>query len=224
MNVEDQGVTRRMKIVTRPITQLVLLLAALGVLSACGASRAVNYYVLDVDPPQATSASQLPIVLVVGRISTTHLYRDDRLVYGSGPVELGTYEYQRWAEPPAEMVQDILITYLRATRQYRSVSRLTSSLRADYIVRGHLLGLYEVDKPKLAARFSLQLELFDPNSRMTVWTSSYSHDDLVEGKKVADVVETLDKNVRNGMQQLTSDLGQYFLNHPPQTPQPAQSR
>jgi len=205
--------------VNHRITQAALVLATAGILSACGAARPVNYYVLDVEPPQAGSASQLPITLVVGRMTTTHLYRDDRLVYGSGPVELGTYEYHRWAEPPAEMIQDTLITYLRASGQYRSVSRLTSNLRADYIVRGRLLALYEVDKPKLAARFSIQLELFDPKSSMAVWTSSYSHDDLVEGKKVADVVEALDKNVRTGMQQLTGELSQYFLMHSPQVSQ-----
>jgi ABC-type uncharacterized transport system auxiliary subunit len=212
------------EIVTRRITHTALVLATAGILSACGASRPVAYYVLDIEPPQDTPAAKLPVTLGVGRIASTHLYRDDRLVYGSGPAELGTYEYERWAEPPAEMVQDILIAYLRGTGQYRSVSRLNSTIRADYIVRGRLLALYEVDKPKLAARFSIQLELFDPKSSMTVWTGSYSHDDLVEGKKVADVVEALDKNVRNGMQQLTADLGQYFVSHPPQLSQTPQAQ
>jgi ABC-type uncharacterized transport system auxiliary subunit len=205
--------------VTQRIWQILLLVAVTCVLSACGASRPVKYYVLDTDPPSASSASQFPITLLVGRIAATQLYRDDRLVYGSGPVELGTYEYQRWAEPPADMVQDILIASLRATGQYRSVSRMASALRADYIVRGRLIGLYEVDKPRMVARFDVQLELFDPKSTMTVWTSSYSHDEPVEGKKVPDVVEALDKNVRAGMQQLTAEMGQYFASHPPQAPQ-----
>ncbi|HXW56119.1 MAG TPA: ABC-type transport auxiliary lipoprotein family protein [Candidatus Cybelea sp.] len=182
----------------------------------------MNYYVLDSGAPQvakgpATSA-QFPVTLVVGRIVTTHLYRDDRLVYGSGPVELGTYEYQRWAEPPAEMIEDILVASLRATGQYRSVSRIASALRPDYILRGRLIGLYEVDKPKMAARFSLDLELFDPKSATTVWSDSYSNDEPVDGKKVANVVEALDKNVRAGMQQLTANLAQYFTSHSPQTP------
>lgn len=210
----------------RRISQPVLFagaLLALASLCNCGASRGVNYYVLDVDAPTKTAAArgdaapaaEFPVTLVVGRIMTTHLYRDDRLVYGSGPVELGTYEYQRWAEPPAEMIQDILIASLRATGQYRSVSRMATDVRGDYIVRGRLLGLYEVDKPRLAARFSVQFELFDPKTAMTVWNDSYAHDEPVEGKKVEDVVEALDRNVRTGMQQITTNLGQYFAAHPP---------
>jgi len=31
-------------------------------------------------------------------------------VYGSGPVQLGTFSYDRWAEPPADMLQDLLIS------------------------------------------------------------------------------------------------------------------
>jgi ABC-type uncharacterized transport system auxiliary subunit len=206
------------KMVTRHLTHIALILATVGILSACGASRPVAYYVLDIEPPQdAPPAAKFPVALAVGRIMTTHLYRDDRLVYGSGPVELGTYEYERWAESPADMVQDMLIAYLRGSGQYRSVSRLTSTVRADYIVRGRLLGLYEVDKPKMAARFSMEIELFDPKSSMTIWTSSYSHDDGIEGKKIDNVVEALDKDVRNGMQQLTADLGQYFATRPQQS-------
>jgi ABC-type uncharacterized transport system auxiliary subunit len=185
-------------------------------LCGCGASRPVKYYVLDVNAPPAASSQPLPVTLLVGRIVTTQLYRADRLVYGSGPVMLGTYEYERWAESPADMIQDSLITSLRASGQYRSVSRMGSSMRADYIVRGHLFSLYEVDnKPGLAARFSMQLDLFDPKNGMTVWSDNYSHDEPVSGKKVADVVEGLDKAVRGGIQQLTTNMGAYISGHLP---------
>jgi ABC-type uncharacterized transport system auxiliary subunit len=199
----------------RRIRETAVLFAVTGLLSACGASRPVKYYVLDVDVPPAASPQPLPITLLVGRITATHLYRDDRLVYGSGPVELGTYEYERWAEAPADMIQDILVTSLRSTGQYRSVSKMASTLRADYIVRGRLFSLYEVAKP-LSGRFSVELDLFDPKAGMTVWTGSYSHDEPVSGKRVENVVEALDKSVLAGMQQLTANMGQYIASHPPQ--------
>ena len=202
----------------RRIQQTMLVVVLAGISASCGASRPIKYYVLDVSPAPAISPSaQFPITLLIGRVTASHLYRDDRLVYGSGPVELGTYEYQRWAESPADMVQDILISSLRSAKQYRSVSRIESNFRGDYIIRGHLYGLYEVDKPELAARFSVQLDLFDPKSGTTVWTDSYSHDEPVTGKTVADVVEALDRNVRAWMQQFTANLAQYFSTHPEQS-------
>jgi len=199
-----------------PEIAAVSLLAVIA--AACAATPPTKYYVLDA--PQASSAGQgqIPVRLVVGRITGSHLYRDDRVVYGTSDVELGTYEFQRWSEPPVDLIQDQLVATLRNSGQYRAVSRIGSSARGDYIVRGQLVALDEIDnKPGIAARFSLQLELFDPANGTVVWNSSYNHDEPVQGsgKKVAvaDVVQALDHNVQQGLQQLTAGLGQYLATH-----------
>jgi ABC-type uncharacterized transport system auxiliary subunit len=217
MNANRTSTTPR----AQRVSAVSLLCAVVALLTTgCGASRPVKYYVLDPGntPTTATSAApaRFPITLLVARLASSHLYRDDRLVYGSGPVQLGTYEYQRWAEPPIEMVQDSLISALRATGQYRSVYAIGSNLRGQYIVRGRLDALDEVDKPAISARFSIVLELFDPRAGATVWTGSYSHEEPVTGKTVPDVIEALDRNVRTGVQQLTASLGQYFASNLPQ--------
>lgn len=196
---------------------LVLMVVA-SFVAACGAPRPVKYYVIDVPPaPVPAVAAPLPITLLVGRFTASHLYHDDRLVYGSGPVQLGTYEYDRWAEAPADMVQDLLIAQLRRTGQYSTVSRVTSSVRGDYVVRGQLLEMYGVDQPSLVARFSLQLELYDPVGRATLWNQTYTHDEPVQGKTVPNIVEAMDRNVGEGLQQLSAGLAQYFAAHPPQS-------
>jgi ABC-type uncharacterized transport system auxiliary subunit len=205
-------------VLTRRIHQAALVLFIAGVVGGCGASRPVKYYVLDNGPTPTNSASpQIPVTLLVSRITAASLYRDDRLVFGSGTVQLGTYEYERWAAPPAEMIQDMLIGTLRSSGTYRSVSRITSSVRGDYVVRGHLYALDDVLAPGLAARFSFQLELFDPKSGATLWSGAYTHEEPVTGKSVSDVVQAQDRNVRAGLTQLTGELGQYFASHPPQT-------
>jgi ABC-type uncharacterized transport system auxiliary subunit len=201
-----------------------LLLAFVFIAAGCGVSRPVHYYVLNPAgnsapaPALASGSPRFPIRLLVARVLSSHLYRDDRLVFGSGSVELGTFEYQRWAEPPAEMIQDALITILQSTGDYRSVSAIGSAVRGEYILRSQLNSLDEVDKPEITARFSISMELFDPRTGSTVWTDSYSHDEPVSGKTVANVVEALDRNVHSGLQQLAMALGQYFMDHPPHPP------
>jgi ABC-type uncharacterized transport system auxiliary subunit len=202
---------------TRRIQQAALILLIAGVVAGCGASRPVKYYVLDTGPAPAASASpQFPISILVSRLSTSSLYRDDRLVYGTGAVQLNTYEYERWASPPADMMQDLVIKALRSTGAYRSVARLNSAERADYIVRGLLYALDDVLAPGLAARFSIQLELFDAKSRTTVWSGAYAHDEPVTGKAVADVVQAQDRNVNAGLTQLAGQISQFLTSHPPQ--------
>jgi ABC-type uncharacterized transport system auxiliary subunit len=194
--------------------QLSLVVLLAGSLAACSASRPVKYYVLDPGPaPTSAASAPLSVTLLVARVTAAHVYRDDRLVYGAGPVQLGLHEYERWASPPADMMQDLLIATLRSSGQYRAVSQVSSNVKGDYIVRGHLNALDEVDKPELVGRFSFQLELFDPKTGSTVWADSYSHEEPVTGKTVADVVVALDHNVQTGLNQLVGKMNQYLAAH-----------
>jgi ABC-type uncharacterized transport system auxiliary subunit len=210
---EQRVLSRRM--------QLSALLILAMLVAGCGAARPVKYYVLDMNPaPANTASAQIPVTLLVGRLVASQLYHDDRLVYGSGPVQLGTYEYDRWAEPAADMVQNMLVTILRRQGQFRAVSKVTSNVRGEYVVRGHLFAMYGEDQPELVARFTLQLELYDPSTRTMVWSQIYTHDEPVQGKTVPDIVIAMDKNVTAGLLQLSAGIEQYFVNHPPQQAQP----
>jgi ABC-type uncharacterized transport system auxiliary subunit len=193
---------------------LIIVLALIS--GGCGAARPIKYYVIDPGPMAANPAApQFPVAIMIARVSASHLYREDRVVFGSGAVQFGTHENERWAESPVDMMQDLLLASLRSTGQYASVARIGSMQHGNYILRGHLNSLYEVDKPALLGRFSIELELFDSKAGATVWSESYTHDEPVSGKSVADVVEALDRNVHSGIQQLTTSLGQYFASHPP---------
>lgn len=203
----------------RRISQIAALGLLLAIAAGCTATRPTKYYVLDAPAaPVAATQAPIPVRLIVGHVTGSRLYHDTRLVYGTGTVQLGTYDYHRWSEPPVDFVQDILVATLRQSGQYRSVSRIGSNARGDYIVRGHLDALDEIDKPALAGRFTFQLELFDPGTGAVVWSGSYNHDEPVQGKEVSDIVEALDRNVAAGIQQLTSGLGQYLATHVPQQP------
>jgi ABC-type uncharacterized transport system auxiliary subunit len=207
----------------RRISQLAAVCLLAGMAAACAATPPTKYYVLDAPPaPQAPAQASIPVRLIVGRITSSSLYRDNRLVYGTGQVQLGTYEFQRWSEPPVALIQDMLVAALRDSREYRAVSRIGSSARGDYIVRGHLDALDEIDnKPGMAARFTFELELFNPSTGSVVWSDSYNHDEPVSGKRpsVPEVVQALDRNVAAGIGQLTSGLNQYLASHT--QPQPA---
>ncbi|MFZ0037868.1 MAG: ABC-type transport auxiliary lipoprotein family protein [Candidatus Acidiferrales bacterium] len=186
-------------------------LVACLILSACGAVRPTKYYRLDIAPGSSLSGSSpFPVTLILGQISAPELFRDDRLVYGTSSVQMGTYDNQRWAEAPTEMLENMLLASLRASGQYRTVEHISSNARGDYVLRGHLSAFEELDSPQVAARFALELELFDRKSGTVVWTQSYAHDEPAGAKNVTAVVEALQTNVRSGLQQLTSSLNQYF--------------
>jgi len=169
---------------------------------------------MPVSAPQ--SSTVYPVTIVVGHITAPLLYRDDRIVYSNGQVELGADYFHRWAEAPTEMLESMLLQDLRASGQFRAVQRLGSNAKGDYVLRGHLSAFNEVDTGGAAAQFAIEFELFQPKTGSVVWTFPYSHDEPANGKNMSDVVLALQSNVRSGLQQATSSLTQYFASHPAQ--------
>jgi ABC-type uncharacterized transport system auxiliary subunit len=186
--------------------------------AGCVKARTLRYYTLSIPPPPVQANAQpIPVTIVVGRLNAPHLLRDDRVVYAMSEVELGVDEYHRWAEPPTGMIERLLVERLRSTHQYKAVQHLSSTTRGDYILRGHLAALNEVDDPAgLKARFSLQLELFDVKAGHVVWNDKYTNDEPVAQKTVTSVVQSLQKSVNAGLDQLTAGLAQYFAARPAQ--------
>lgn len=198
----------------RGVPAFFLLLLATG-MAGCGAARPSKYYTLELPPASAAAANTYPVSLLVGRISAPHLYRDDRIVYRTGSTELGTYEYHRWAEPPTDMIEAMLVRVLRASGKYQSVQSLRSNARGDYIVRGRLHEFEELSGNALAARVVLEVELYDQKNGTTVWSHLYSHDEPVTGKDVPAVVEAMNRNAQRGLADIAAGIDQYFAKNPP---------
>ncbi len=161
------------------------LMLCLGILNGCGAARPSKYYQLTVPGEGTLGADPAPysVTLLLGPITTSNLYRDDHIVYTSEGQAIGTYEYHRWAEPPSELINDVLLRELQLS--------------------GHFQHVY----------VSFEFELRDSKTGATVWSRYYSHDEPVDGKNVKQVVAAMDRNVQSGLREVIGGLEQYFSSH-----------
>lgn len=189
---------------------LILASLAATLVGACGSGRPIHYYTVELPPAPETSTSTYPVTLLVGRIDSPEILQDEPIVYRSGPNEIGTYAYHQWAVPPAKMVRDLLIRRLRASGKYRSVDELGSIAEGDYVLHGKLYDFEEVDRGSIEARVSMEFELFDRRNRKSVWTHSYSQSIPVQGKQIPDVVSALNRNLDQGLGEMTAGLDAYF--------------
>ena len=185
---------------------------AIGFLSGCGAARPIKYFQLTVPPDaaQVEKADPFPVTLLVGSLMASHLYSEDRIVYGNGREQMGTYEYQRWVNPPTEMIEEVLLRRLRASGRYRAVYYQRSNTHGDFAIRGRLYDFAELTGNQLSARVTLDMEMRDLKTGATVWTHDYTHDEPVVGKDVLAVVVALDRNVQRGVGEVVTSLNQYF--------------
>jgi ABC-type uncharacterized transport system auxiliary subunit len=181
-------------------------------LAGCGAARPSKYYQLTVpgDAAAVTDPKPYPVTLLLGPLRASHLYREDHIVYSSSGESMGTYEYQRWAEPPTEMLVDVLLRDLRASGEYQSVQILRSNSHGNYILYGRLYDFKEVSGSPLVARLTMDLELREAKTGSIVWTHYYAHDEPVSSKDISAVVAALNRNAQRGMTEIKSSLDQYF--------------
>jgi len=197
------------------LRRFTLVLAAFALLLAgCGHMQPVKYY--EISYPAVGPAKQEPLnaTLLVRAFSTSHLYREDRIVYGSASEQMGMYQNERWSEPPTEMLQHDLVRELRSSGRFRYVTALRSDSSGDFILTGHLYDFKEVSGNGIVARISFDVELRDLKAGKTVWTYTYNHDEPSGGKGVADVVAAMDRNVQRSVQEVQAGVLQALAAYP----------
>jgi ABC-type uncharacterized transport system auxiliary subunit len=183
---------------------------------ACGATRPVKYYQLEIPPPASPTAGKpFGVSLQIGNIESPPIMRDGRILYQVSIHELGAYEYHRWVETPDRVVQDSLVRLLRSSGNFQSVDTLRSNVKPDYIIQGKIYEFSEMDKPPVFARVSLEIELHDGKTGRTVWSRIYTDEESVSGKEVPDVVHSLDQNLGRGLSQIVTGINQYFAGRTP---------
>lgn len=201
----------------RRMTMPAMITAALVLLSSCGGARPSKFYAIEMPSASAPAgAPAYPVALLIGRMTAPSVYRDTRIIYQTGPAEMGAYEYHRWVDVPADMLTNLLLRQLRASGRYETVQPLSSNASGDYVIRGQLYEFTEVNNGgSMTARVAFEMDVFEYASGKTVWSKHYSSSEPVSGTDISAVVAAFDRNVRRGLTEFSSGVDAYFASHPP---------
>jgi len=203
-------------------SELLLVVAGMLTAGSCG-SRPIQYYGLQIPAAPAATAHRFPIDLAVGRITGTDLLEASPIVYKTSRNQIGIYQFHRWSEPPVSMIQAKLVRLLRTSGDYQSINGSGTTSGSEFIVRGRLYELEEVDGDAITGMVSMEYELYNRKTGRIVWTHFYSQSEPVSGKEVPAVVQALDRNLDRGLNEVVAGLGKYFAANPPESVQmPAQ--
>jgi ABC-type uncharacterized transport system auxiliary subunit len=189
--------------------------ALTGSLVGCGSMKPIKYYHLTYPSESPVGEGAIDATLMVRPFETSHLYLDDKIVYGFSSPEMGTYEYQRWEEPPVEMLQNALVRGLRSSGRFGGVYTIRAEANAQYTLSGHLYEFKEVEGESIMARLNYEVRLRDRKSGIVVWTHPYNHDEPAAQKSMSSFVEAMDRNVNRSVQDVQAGLLEYFRAHPP---------
>jgi cholesterol transport system auxiliary component len=184
-----------------------ICLALVG--TSCVASRPVHYYTIEMPSAPANPGTSDGPVLLVGNITTSEALQDARIRYRAGSNQAGAYEYHRWTERPGEMVRTALVRALRASGKYQRVTESSSLAVGDYLVRGKLFEFGEVDAGSIQTKIVLHVELVDRKTNRSVWDHLSEREEPVSGKTVADVVQSLDRNLQHVVSDAAAEIEKF---------------
>jgi ABC-type uncharacterized transport system auxiliary subunit len=196
------------------ISRLCGFAAMAFLIAGCGSSRPIKYYQVAYATKTVAAQNTIDTSLMVRLFEASHLYLDDKMVYGFETPEMGTYEYHRWSEPPVEILQTALVRGLRSTGQYNAVYTLRADPDGRFILSGQIYDFREVDGAGVVARLSYEIRMRDRKSGTTVWEHTYTSDEPATEKTVPAFVLAMDKNIQRSVQEVASGLDEYFRAHP----------
>jgi ABC-type uncharacterized transport system auxiliary subunit len=183
-------------------------------LTGCGSARPIKYYQVNYPTGLTVAPDAIDTALMVRLFEASHLYLDDKIVYGFDGPEMGAYETHRWAEPPVEILQNALVRGLRASGRFRAVYTLRANVNWRFVLGGHLYDFKEVDTNPIMARLNYEVRLWDRKKAVIVWNHVYTHDEPATEKSVSAFVVAMDKNVQRSVQEVQAGLEEYFHAHP----------
>ena len=194
------------------IMRVLLVSMVVGLLAGCGSVRgpATKYYKLDIPPAPTPVGPSAPVPLRIEPFRTTSLLRQDRIVYCPSAVEVGFYEYHRWAEPPNDTVTKALADQLMRRRVFQSVEISDGRDKADYVLRGSIDRLQEVDYPgAVRVQVSISAELDDPVRQQKIWSGAASSECVVAKSNVQAVVAAMGQASQQSIGRLVTDVAKF---------------
>jgi len=186
---------------------------AFGLLVGCGSVRApaTRYYKLDIPPAQVPAGPAAPASLRVEPFRCAALLRQDRIVYRPSPVEVGYYEYHQWAEPPVASITKALADQLTKRAVFHSVEISDAGEKADYVLRGMVDRLQEVDyMGGVRVQVSISAELEDTARQQVVWSSATSAELRVSKGDVQAVVTAMSQASQQSITRLLTDFSKFL--------------
>jgi ABC-type uncharacterized transport system auxiliary subunit len=123
-----------------------LLLVVAAGCAAFQAAPAARTFRIAYQPPVASTAAPLPVVVRVMPFGIAAPYNREVFVFRTGVYDLGIDYYNRWIASPATMLTDLVARDLAASQTVRAVLQSPSALPTDYELSAQIETFEERDE------------------------------------------------------------------------------
>lgn len=171
-----------------------VVLIGLGMACASRGLPATRYYTLTGSPELPTETEPIAAdgeapgwTIAVELLEVAIPYDQDRLVHraSTGSIEVGFYNYHRWAAPLGRLAQAALLDRLAGASGVASV-RVAGTGSPNAVLGGRVLHVEELAGADPRVRVAFELELRDPAGE-SLWTSGFTGEERARHASGAEV-------------------------------------
>jgi len=196
-------------------------LAAAGCLSLDKAHPQQDFYVLEIDSPEPSSAQPVAGVLMVRPFRAAEPYGDVQFIYRVGPSRLETDYYNVFLTPPERMIRRATENWLRASNVFAGVVDGANMVAADYVLDAvvtTLRGDYsDVAAPR--AQLAIQVTVIPANSaEPLLLQKEFSRTVAIDRDVASELVAGWQTALQEILDQVTNELREVCAHAPPVEP------
>ena len=192
------------------VARCALAIVLLALCVGCGGKiPPTHYYVLDLPPAPDPASEALPGSAVIMPLRSSRMLIQDRIVYRPAQGEVGYYEYHRWAEDPRDTLTKSLIKHLRSRGAFSNVVPFDGRSKTDYIIRGTLERLQEIDSGGVAVYVKISAQLMSTEERETIWQGEGEGRGQVTAGEVRSVVAAMSRASHQAVKGLADQINEF---------------
>ena len=167
----------------------------------------IRYYGIDSLPATVQLATRMwPVALGVRPFTAATRYRD-HILYRTSAVEFAFYPYDRWVEPPEEMVTRLVSHMVRASSLFRQVVPADSVQLPAWILSGEVTRFDEVrEAGRRRAECWLRVEVRRGRDEQLLWSEVLSAVEPLTEETPAALAQAMSRAVQRVAQSLIAGL------------------
>lgn len=146
-------------------------------------SQSTSAYVINTTPCNIGKESRQRTTLFVAPMEADPIYNTTAMAYTTKPYQIAYFGKNSWAEPPAAMIQPLIIQTLQNTHHFRAVNGGSSIGNYDYILKTQLLELQQAFLSNTSiVHLKIRAQIINANNGQVMATKQFSVSEMTAQK------------------------------------------
>ncbi len=173
----------------------------------------VENYLIDYPAPILATLPVIDETIRVSRLTIATAYNNNSMIFRDGNYSLDSFNYNRWAVNPADMVGDNLLRDLQASGYFRAALSRYAVDEGRYVAQGGITEFYlRKDKGNNVAVLSLEITLKDTKQREAVkrilFQKKYSREEALSDQSPRGYCQAMSQALQKLSPQIINDVYQ----------------